>query len=638
MFPVKLIRKFVKFIRGGAMPWQIAASCLVGVSIGMAPGFNLTVAILIAAFVLLNLNLGLMLLGLAAGKALCLALAPLTFRLGYFLIHDLGAEGLFRGLSEAPIFAWMDLHHYCLLGGIPVALLVGGGGGLVLGRMIAMARSAIAAGGEKSERFQRISRNGAVRLLLRLLFGKQRTGIADMLSAKPSMFRKAGVVVCIALVVVMVAAQFLLADRLARSGLVQGLQASTGAEVNVERVEFSALTGKVKVVGLQITDPAKPTHNMIQIDTLTSDVSVVDLMGRRIVMDEVLIDRLRTDAPRESKGEVFVEPDKADEPMSDQTVSEYFKDGRKVLEYLRKAQEYLDKRAESQQRHAEGETAPSPDELQRLARLQGYLKMTAQSVLAKRPLVTIRRLAIGEIPAGELDTYSLEGTNLSDSPELNDEPMKLALTSTRGMDASVTFDFSKIGALHRLHLVVPNVAVGEGGSIQLSSDKPVRVGAAKVDVSVDGTFGRDGVNLPVELTVRDLKADTSGKVLGMDAATANRVFKRLDSMSVVLTLHGPLAAPRVRIDQRETLASLTGALKEAGARELTRQVAKQLEGLGVDGVGDIQNIQTPQDVVDAANTIVSGLLKGTTTQPSAKGGEENPAADPVKALRGLLGQ
>ena len=120
MNPLKLFRKFIKMVRGGAAPWQIIVSCLLGVIIGMIPGFNALVLSLLILFAIVNLSLGLMLIGVVVGKALCLAMAAMTFEIGYFMIHGMGLEGLFAAACQTPFVALMDLDVYCLVGGLPV--------------------------------------------------------------------------------------------------------------------------------------------------------------------------------------------------------------------------------------------------------------------------------------------------------------------------------------------------------------------------------------------------------------------------------------------------------------------------------------------------------------------------------------
>ena len=165
MNPLKLIRKFVKLVRGGAHPWQIFLGCLLGVMIGMVPGFNMTVVLLIVALLVFSATLGLAIIGFAVGKALCLALAPLTFEIGYVLIHHSGLEGLFRAASETPVVALMNLHYYCLVGGLPLALVVGAAMGLAVGHVIRLVRVAALGAAGKSEKVQRLIANPVVRIL-----------------------------------------------------------------------------------------------------------------------------------------------------------------------------------------------------------------------------------------------------------------------------------------------------------------------------------------------------------------------------------------------------------------------------------------------------------------------------------------
>ena len=143
--PIGLIRKLGKLARGGVTPLQVLLGCLLGVMLGMVPGFNMTMLLGIVLLVLLNANGGMAALGFALGKALCLLMAPVTFQIGYFLIHRIGLEGLFRAAGDTPVVALMDLHYYCLVGGLPVGLLVGLAMGLGMAKLVQGVRKGILA-------------------------------------------------------------------------------------------------------------------------------------------------------------------------------------------------------------------------------------------------------------------------------------------------------------------------------------------------------------------------------------------------------------------------------------------------------------------------------------------------------------
>ena len=90
MNPIKLIRKLGKLLRGGSTSKQIFLGVFLGFAAGMIPSLDLTLLLCIFLLLILNTNGCLAVPAYALGKILCLALAPVTFRMGYFMIHDVG--------------------------------------------------------------------------------------------------------------------------------------------------------------------------------------------------------------------------------------------------------------------------------------------------------------------------------------------------------------------------------------------------------------------------------------------------------------------------------------------------------------------------------------------------------------------
>ncbi len=109
MTPLKIFRKIVKFIRGGGGPLQIVLACILGMTLGLAPGFNLTTVGLVLLIVALNVSIGLAMFSAVVGKLLQLAAAPLLFETGHFLIHGAGLAGLVRWAGDTPVVALLDL-------------------------------------------------------------------------------------------------------------------------------------------------------------------------------------------------------------------------------------------------------------------------------------------------------------------------------------------------------------------------------------------------------------------------------------------------------------------------------------------------------------------------------------------------
>ena len=572
MNPIKLFRKLGKLLRGGAGPWETFMGCLLGMAIGMTPGFNMTVIIAIALLLLLNANVALASIAFVIGKVLCLVLAPVTFQIGFFVIHGIGLEGLFGAISRTPVLALMGLHYYCLVGGLPLALVLGLAMGWMVSRVVRLARVAIIAGGERSERFGKISRNVLVRIILRIVFGKQKKPLAEMLHAKRPVFRKAGVILCVIMLAGVLVFEQLYADRLAASGLKAGIETAAGAEVNIEEVDFSLLGGRLRVKGLQVTDRQKPTHNLVRIDALEGDIAITDLLAGRLVLEKVRVGRIERDVKRAAPGEVFEKTERPKPKLPDVTISDYFERGEKALEYLGKLRDYLNEREENRRKDPQDQ-----EDLKKLARLKGHFKASAESVLARRPVVTIQLLEIDQVHMEGAGTYSLRGKEVSDSPELNSLPMKLTITDEKGFHGEVELNFTGETPRHTFLLKAPDVPLGD--TVRLSQRVPLDVTQARADIVASGEFATESVDVGFEIQLRDLQASPSGGrgFLGLDPVTAAKVFEQISTMKIVGGLKGPLAGPRPWVDEKAIMNGLKGTLAEAGKNALASMVGKQAD-------------------------------------------------------------
>lgn len=620
MNPLKLFRKFIKMVRGGAAPWQIFVSCLLGVIIGMIPGFNALVLVSLVIFALVNLSMGLMLIGVVIGKALCLALAPVTLEIGYVIIHSIGLEGVFAAAFRTPFVALMDLDVYCLVGGLPLAIVVGSVLGWLIARAIKLVRIGSIAAGAKSLKVQKISSNFIVRILLRILFGKQKKSMAEMLAARHPVIRKSGVVLLAIIVGLVVVLELVFLDRIAQSALVGGLETGVGAEVNVKTVDLSLTGGRFDLEGLQITDPDKPTHNMIQIDKLTADLNIADLLTGRLVVEEIVIGEMNSGVEREKPGQVYREPQRPEPPESDFSLSDYFEHKDRVLEYLAKVRDYLENQDKQRKTSAERTPEETRQRVDEMAKNRGYLKVSAKSLLSERPTVTIRHIKIEKLPIPNIGQCVVEANEISDNLALNEKPMSLSAKSDTGFDASALIDFVNAGAMHKLAVTAPDIPVKAMG---ITDKCPLDISEAMADVKLDGQFNRNKLAFPIMLQLHGMKSAVRGKrsVLGLDPATADRMFKNVTKLKVAADIRGPVASPQVHVDMGKTLAGLKESLVEAGKAELANMAADQLKkvlpgGLPVPGLTTTQ----PGDIIKGAGD----LLKGKT-----------PTTNPLDALKGV---
>jgi len=428
--PIKLLRKLGKVLRGGAAQRDIFLGVFLGFAVGMVPGVNLTLIVCIALLLFVNTNGAAAAPALVLGKVLCLVLAPVTFEIGYFLIHTLGLSGLVRVAGSTPVLALLDLQVYCLMGALPIIIILGGPTAWLMARAMIGVRKAIIAGTARSDRMTKLAGNKAVRLVLRVVFGKKKGALADSIEKKSPLFRKGRLIVAAVLVGALVALPIVFLDSALASVLETGIAAANGAEVNIGSAGLSLSGGRLELKGLQVTDPDRPTHNRVQADRIVVDVSIRDLLARRLVMELVECEAMRMDTERQSPGEVYRKRDEAPgKDISDLLdfaklggkATEYYAQIKKFNERLRKVTEYL-----KSDDPGDEDDLPDKAKLAEQARLKGYLRLSAADVLTRHPTWDLRIARVSKLSISPaFPTWRIEGRNLSSHPSLHPEPMEL---------------------------------------------------------------------------------------------------------------------------------------------------------------------------------------------------------------------
>jgi uncharacterized protein (TIGR03546 family) len=652
MNPVGIIRRAGKLIRGGAGTPQIVLGAVLGALLGMNPHFNGSALLGILLLLILNANLGVAILGFLAGKILCLLLAPVTFEIGFAIIHRIGLEGLFRWIYDTPGLALLNLDNYCLVGGIPLAILLGLVGGGLLAGVITRFRRAMVSSLEKSDRTRRMGENPAVRFLAWVVFGKQKGTFKEMLEKRHPLLRRSGLIFVAVVVAAVVVFELVYLDRLAYRAIKQGLENANGAQVDIAEVEISLTGAKLRMAGVQVTDPQRPTHNLVQVDQLVSDLSIRDLLRRRLVIREAVVDRMDFDVQRESPGEVF-RPAPPPQPQPPRSIEEYLRQAEKYLEYLRRLREYLEKRRQQQQREPQEEPTTRPEEdlplpdpnlmppppqedLREQADYYGYFALSAAELLTDHPRVTVRSLRVESLPVQQ-QRYTLIGRELSDQPELNERPMEISLENDAGRRAAMKIDFSYPGSQHKLDVAWPNQPLDPNW---LTAQVPLEIESAVVDVEAHGAMNYQHMLVPVVLHLRELKASArQGEgLLGLDAQTTRQILEKIQKLDVAMVLYGAPDAPQVRIDETTTLASLKAEAQRAGLEAASRLVGEQLEksGLSEKLPGDLKNLN-PGDMLKGLGDRKPDAndSAGEATEEGGQTPEEEKS--PGEALRGILG-
>ncbi|MDZ8118683.1 hypothetical protein [Pontiella agarivorans] len=571
MLPFKIIRKIGKMLRGGAGSREIFLGTLCGVLIGFNPVAGLTLGLMILITLLLNANIGFAMLGVALGKILSLLISVVTFHTGFFLIHKVGLEGLFAKLANAPVTALMDLDVYAMIGSLPFSIIIGLLFGKFMAGTVTKVREQMVKAGEH-EKVGKAVGNRFSRFLMWLAFGKQKISTADVLAKESTLVRKSGIILVAVVLVIGLLLEFLLVDSLLKKGLETAISSGTGAEVNVEDAHFSMGSGKLEVVNLQVTDPDKPTHNLVQIEQLSADLSVSDLLRRTYTVDRLAGSVLKTDVERASPGKVFEkvkdEADAAEEEKPDaedgKSLDDYLAQAAKYKEYGRKIQDYLEKRQENAEAEAKGEKPePSKDRALADAKRVGYLKARADLV-TDRPEWTIRSLEIDQVEFSDsYPAHKIEGSELSSHPELNGVPTSIAMIPMDSEEPALktVLHFEDPAAPHEISASFKNVDLAK--AVKTGDDLKLEKGLA--DISAGGTFSSKTLDVPFTLTVRELK-------------TNNDIVNNLKNIDVPGRLYGSLALPKVKVELDDNLKDAAlDAAKAKAKEEVKKEAAKQLD-------------------------------------------------------------
>ena len=619
MLVLKLIRKIGKILRGGAGRREIFLGALCGVLIGFNPVGGLSLLLMILLTLLLNANVPFALLGVLLGRTAAWMLAPLSFRTGYVLIHQIGLEPLFARLTDLPVLALMRLDVYALLGGVPYALVLG----LLLGKLTSEAvmkiRAQMAKAAEKKPVGLLVS-NPISRFLAWLAFGKKKADFAETLDKKSPLLRKSGIILVLGVALFATALQFLFLDPLLRHGIKRAISARTGAEVDLAKAHLSPGRGQLSLEGLRIVDPDHPERDALRIDALTADLSMRDLLRRRATIDRVSVSALRRDLPREKPGKIYRKPapPKREPPAEEKTgskpLSDYLAAAEKWKPYAQKAYDFLKTRrpesdkAPEEKPPAEATSTPKERALAD-AKTLGYLRAAA-NLTTRHPKWTIRLLEVDRLePAPDYPVQTLRAKELSSNPNLNGRPLSLVMTPAGTTDPSlrIVLHFENPERPHELSVHLPDVPLS---AIRTADAFPLELQAGTLDLNLDGTFTADRLDLPLSLLVRNLKAksDENKSVMGMDAKTADEVFASLQRLQIDGALGGSILRPTVSVDYEKLSANLKSALVAAGKKELSRRADKELDKLG-EKAGEQLDRYIGEGQGKAATKKAKGLLK-----------------------------
>ena len=598
MFLPKPLRKLVGIFRGSVSPSMILVTVILGVWFGLTPGwYGLHTAIVF--FVLIfNVGIGFFLFFAGVGKALTLILAPLLYHVGGWVQDSL--SGLLSVLAAIPIIGLTDFARYSVAGALVLGPAIGFIFGLPLARLVTRFRNVWIKFEDRSEKLRKFQSKSWVRILDRILVGKSAKDVRGVLTAKPKIIRKAGVILTLLILVLSVVGLSLLKDDKVRDYAAGAMTNINGAEVNLEKVELSLRSGHIAVTGMEWTDPEKPENNKFEVGKLSTDASMYHLLIGRVVLDEVEISDVKFDQQRDTPGEVLEKPEKEDKPFEwdidkedIEKLENYYKKAKKVKEWLSKVGEWMPEK---------GKPKPKKKIPQR------YLEyLNARAPVSPTPRILIRKVVMDgvEIPLEQVGKSKVTLTNISDAPQAAGLPLTIEIQSNEpGNSSMLKFvgHFEKPDLGGEITGKLANVDLAQLQK-EMSETNRVKFSGGSADVALAGMISRHTIDLGLGVKVKDFQAGFAGQkgLFGLDPKISKEAIEVLKNIDTKLRLVGPLAEPRLALDSDGLSSQFKNALVDAGKARLADEIDKQLgKHLGDKLPGPAKDIlkKAPGDLID----------------------------------------
>jgi len=125
MFIIKLLSDFLKILRAGQAPSQVAGGFALGSIVGLSPTLTLQGLALWLVILVLDVNLSATILAFTLFSLVAYVFDPLFHSLGYFLLVDVEVlNGLWTVLYNAPIAPLTRFNNTVVLGSLVAALLL----------------------------------------------------------------------------------------------------------------------------------------------------------------------------------------------------------------------------------------------------------------------------------------------------------------------------------------------------------------------------------------------------------------------------------------------------------------------------------------------------------------------------------
>ncbi len=577
-------RKIGKFLRGKTTPWQVLSASILGGLIGSFPGLTQgPLLMLLLLFLLLVLNANLFVAGivLIGAKVISLLLLPLFFRLGVPLLEGpLG--GLVAPLVNAPVTAWFGFEYYVMLPSLLFGLLFGLGLGLGLLKALNGFRERMGRLEEGSEKYNAYVAKWWVRGLAWIFFGgiKGKKSWEDLRRSKIGLpVRPLGIVFVVALGVLLYVGLQFLDTRIITSLLRERMEQLNGATVDLKALEINPAGGGAEIRGLAMADPENLQSNRFSAGRIVANISGLDLLAKKLVVDEVVVEQASTGTERKIRGQPVKKPEREEVP-EEPTPEE---DGKALEDYLGEAAKWkerlatvkrvyekvaphLKKDEEAEEKEAVPEKEGWYEKLQRRAQESGYSEIKAENLVRSSPRLWIRRLSVDNLRvAGSEQRFTIKGTDLATQPILLEDPGRIEVDrADEDFSLRLSLPDSSHPTRSGLSVRMNNLAVSE---LEEAAGRSLPLKGGSVNLRGEGEIDAGELQLPLQVILRNTTVNAFGQEL------------KIEELPLEVKVTGPLDRPRLHIPEDALKAAVEKGGKEQIKKMIDEKAGEKLKEL-----------------------------------------------------------
>ena len=118
-----------------------------------------------------------------------------------------------------------------------------------------------------------------------------------------------GVAAFVIFIALLATTYLLFANTLIKNIAIDSLEQATGAEVNINRVTHTLSPLSVTIDGVQLTDPAKPQNNQLQVGKLQASLEFWPLLMQKVIVNDLTVLGVKFNQLRDTPGQLYRNPE-----------------------------------------------------------------------------------------------------------------------------------------------------------------------------------------------------------------------------------------------------------------------------------------------------------------------------------------